>query len=107
MAKANKSKKNKAAEAEVVEEVTTPKITAKALATELGTTDRELRKFLRDVVGKENKPGGRWEWDEDDEQLDSIREQYAAKKAGAAKDAEDEDDDASDADDDFDEDEID
>lgn len=96
-----KDKKNKKKEAETeVEEVVTPKVTAKALAAELGTNDRELRKFLREHVGKENKPGGRWEWDEDDPQLDEIREAYAAKKAGKAEEAESED-----SDEDFDEDE--
>ena len=99
------TKKNQEPKAEVVEEVTEPKVTAKSLAAELGTTDRELRKFLRDVIGKENKPGGRWEWDEDDAQLEQIREAYAAKKAGKADEAESDEDAAEEED--FDEDEID
>lgn len=90
---------------EVVEEVVEPKVTAKSLAAELGTSDRELRKFLRDQVGKENKPGGRWEWDENDPQLDAIREAYAAKKAG--KEADDSDVEDVDTEDEFDDDEID
>lgn len=93
----------KAPVVEETDEIVTPRVTAKALASELGTDDRAFRKFLREVVGKENKPSGRWEWDEDDPQLDEIREAYAAKKAGKEADADSDEE----VDEEFDEDDID
>jgi len=63
------------------EEVPTPDPTptsvgiigTKDLAAELGTTPRELRKWLRNKFGKTE---GRWEWDSEDLTLASIKEQF-------------------------------
>ena len=55
-------------------------VTLKELAYELGTTPKALRKWLRDH--KIKKPGSRWEWLENDQRLEEIRQLRKGVKPG-------------------------
>ena len=65
-------------------------LTASELATELETTPREIRKFLRSVTPKDDQPGKGSRWNIEGKQLRTLRSQHAkwvaaqeAKKAEA------------------------
>lgn len=57
--------------------------TIKELAAELNTTPKALRKWLRDH--NINKPGKRWEWTEDHEDLKKIKQLRNQSKRGRKK----------------------
>lgn len=63
-------------------------ITAQELASELGATPREVRKFLRSVTPKDGQPGKGARWTIEKKDLRSLRskyDKYTADKAAAAE----------------------
>lgn len=56
-------------------------MTSAELATELETTPRTLRKFLRSVTPKENQPGKGSRWSIEKRDLRKLRKQFSDWKA--------------------------
>jgi len=71
-------------------------ITATELATELGITGREVRKFLRSITPKDAQPGKGSRWAIEKKELRALRTKHTAyqkaqEERAAAKEAELED----------------
>lgn len=60
-------------------------LTASALATELGTDSRTVRKFLRSVTPKDAQPGKGSRWSIEKRELRKLRKQFADFAAAQAE----------------------
>jgi predicted transcriptional regulator len=61
-------------------------ITINELATELDSTPREVRKFLRSVTPAENQPGKGHRWQIEKRALRGLKKQFAEHNAKPATD---------------------